>query len=150
MARTTLDLDPSVLRELRQRSLREGKSMSAVASEALARVMAEPADEDPSRLTWATKRMGTPQVDLEDIEAIQAVLDDVAEALACPKSQPPSSRNGGTAGSWSQSPPGAPDPKSRVIVWAFPEWRPYPYARPAAAAASVISATVEFTPLPIT
>ena len=37
MARTTLDLDPSVIEMLRERAKREGKSMGQVASEALAR-----------------------------------------------------------------------------------------------------------------
>ncbi|MEA2605840.1 MAG: hypothetical protein QOI00_597, partial [Chloroflexota bacterium] len=37
MSRTTIDLDPAVLRELRRRGAREGKSMGQVASELLAR-----------------------------------------------------------------------------------------------------------------
>ena len=43
MARTTLDLDPTVLRELRRLGARDGKSMGQVASELLARAVAETA-----------------------------------------------------------------------------------------------------------
>ena len=74
MPRTTLDLDPLVLRELRRRGEREGKSMGRVASEVLARALA---DSEPPRpgLTWASEDLGAPRVDLEDKDAVRAVLD---------------------------------------------------------------------------
>lgn len=74
MARTTLDLDPSVLRELRRRGDRERKSMGQVASELLAQALAgpEPANE-PFR--WTAADLGSPYVDLEDKEAVRALLD---------------------------------------------------------------------------
>lgn len=75
MARTTLDLDPSVLRELRRRGERDGKSMGLVASELLARVLDED-DSSPPPFEWVSRRLGVPRVDLEDKEALRAVLDD--------------------------------------------------------------------------
>jgi hypothetical protein len=74
MARTTLDLDPAVLRELRRRGERDGKSMGRVASELLAGVLREDAPSRPA-FAWVTHQLGTPLVDLEDKEALRAVLD---------------------------------------------------------------------------
>jgi len=76
MSRTTLDLDPSVLRSLRQRSRSEGKSMGQVASEVLARAMTEPPAEEPA-FEWDAADLGQPLVDLEDKDALYAVLDRV-------------------------------------------------------------------------
>jgi hypothetical protein len=75
MARTTLDLDPAVLRELRLRGERDGKSMGLVASELLARVLGED-DPPPPPFEWVSRPLGIPRVDLEDKEALRAVLDD--------------------------------------------------------------------------
>jgi len=76
MPRTTLDLDPSVLRELRRRGEREGKSMGQLASELLARELAErPEPRAESPLKWNSASLGTPRVDLEDKEALWALLD---------------------------------------------------------------------------
>ncbi len=77
MPRTTLDLDASVLRELRRRGRRESKSMGQVASELLARTLAEPdAAAPPAPLRWVRRSLGTPRVDLEDKEAVRALLDE--------------------------------------------------------------------------
>jgi hypothetical protein len=74
MPRTTLDLDGSVLSELRRRGQREGKSMGQVASEVLARGLAE--DDRPApAFKWKSARLGEPLVDLEDKEAVREVLD---------------------------------------------------------------------------
>ena len=75
MARTTLDLDPSVLRELRRRGASERKSMGQVASELLARSLVE-GDPQPARFQWVSRDLGISRVDLEDDEAVRAVLDD--------------------------------------------------------------------------
>lgn len=76
MPRTTLDLDASVLRELRRRGAREHKSMGTVASELLAVVLAQPREEaETAPLRWVSRRMGTPLVDLEDKEALRRALD---------------------------------------------------------------------------
>lgn len=75
MARTTLDLDPTILRELRQRGRREGKSMGQVASEVLANALAGPATREAPAFEWLSRELGRPLVDLEDKEAVRAVLD---------------------------------------------------------------------------
>ena len=75
MPRTTLDLDGSVLSELRRRARREGKSMSQRASELLAKAMAEGPERPTPGLRWRSDNLGVPLVDLEDAEAVSAVLD---------------------------------------------------------------------------
>jgi hypothetical protein len=75
MPRTTLDLDASVLSELRRRARREGKSMGQVASELLARGLAEGAERHVPALQWISHDLGEPLVDLEDRDAVQEALD---------------------------------------------------------------------------
>jgi hypothetical protein len=75
MPRTTIDLDPTVLRELRRRSSREGKSMGPIASELLARAVAEPTDRPAPDFTWTTADLGPPRIDLEDPEAVRRAID---------------------------------------------------------------------------
>jgi len=77
MARTTIDLDPAILRELRRRGAREGKSMGQVASELLARAVAQPTDLPVPEFSWAVADLGRPFVDLEDPEALHRALDGV-------------------------------------------------------------------------
>lgn len=73
--RTTLDLDGSVLEQLKQRQRRENKTLGQVASELLARALAETENEaEPAALAWATQPMGA-RVDLADTEAVQRLLD---------------------------------------------------------------------------
>ena len=78
MPRTTIDLDPEILRELRRRGAREGKSMGQVASELLARAVVTPADLPAPDFTWTTADLGAPLVDLEDAEAVRRALTDPA------------------------------------------------------------------------
>ena len=70
MARATLDLDPSVLRQLRHRGQQEHKTMGQVASELLAASL-QGIDAQARRVPagWATGQLGSPNVDLEDKEA---------------------------------------------------------------------------------
>ena len=75
MARTTIDLDPAILRELRRRGAREGKSMGQVASELLARAVATAADAPAPEFTWTSAPLGPALIDLEDKEAVRRVLD---------------------------------------------------------------------------
>ena len=76
MARTTLDLDSSIIRELRHRGAREHKSMGQVASELLARALREePVAERAGAFSWRSADLGLPAVDLEDDEALNRVLD---------------------------------------------------------------------------
>jgi hypothetical protein len=74
MPRTTLDLDASVLRELKQRRRKSGKSIGRIASELLAEALEE-RDPLPRReLQWRSARMGA-RVDLDDKEALRRALD---------------------------------------------------------------------------
>lgn len=75
--RTTLDIDGSVLEELRRRSARERKSMGQVASELLASALAEHNRDDAAQtFTWRSEKLGAPRVDLEDKEAVRRALED--------------------------------------------------------------------------
>ena len=75
--RTTIDLDPTVVKELKRRSKGAGKSMGQVASELLATSLREQAGRprDPDGLRWIAKDLGRPLVDLEDKEAVRALID---------------------------------------------------------------------------
>ena len=75
--RTTIDLDPMVVKELKRRSKGAGKSMGQLASELLATSLKEQAGRprDPGGLAWIAKDLGRPLVDLEDKEAVRALLD---------------------------------------------------------------------------
>jgi plasmid stability protein len=75
MSRTTLDLDPTVLRELRRRSAREGKSMGQVASELLARAVGSDGDLPSPPFEWVSGDLGRPLVDIEDKEEVRRALD---------------------------------------------------------------------------
>ena len=74
MPRTTVDIDASVLQELKRRQEREHKPLGQLISELVARALA--ADERPAPdFTWLARDL-QPRVDLEDKEAVSAVLDD--------------------------------------------------------------------------
>lgn len=76
MPRTTLDIDSSVLGDLRKRAKAEGKSMGELASELLARSVAVVGDPvEPVPIEWISRELGTPHVELEDKEAVRAALD---------------------------------------------------------------------------
>lgn len=75
MTRTTLDVDPTVLRELRLRASNEGKSMGQVASEVLADALREGGPKPTLAFEWRSGDLGRPLADLEDKEAIWAILD---------------------------------------------------------------------------
>ena len=77
MSRTTLDIDEPILSELRELAEQEGKSMGKLASELLARALAERASRPRGvpRLVWNTTP-GAPAVDLRDKDALWRILDD--------------------------------------------------------------------------
>jgi hypothetical protein len=75
ITRTTLDLDASVLAQLRQRAREENKSMGQVASERLAASLRPDSTAEPAAFEWPTSHMGRPKVDLHDREAIWRALD---------------------------------------------------------------------------
>jgi hypothetical protein len=74
MTRTTIDLDASVLEQLRRRAAIEHKSMGQLASEQLAVALREKTPQ-PVPPDWPTKQMGKPKVDLGDKEAVRKTLE---------------------------------------------------------------------------
>lgn len=74
MPRTTIDLDPIVLCELKRRQRTEGKTLGQLASELLSVALAS-APGEPARFVWRAHPMGA-LVDLEDDEAVRAALDE--------------------------------------------------------------------------
>ncbi len=75
MTRTTLDLDPGVLRDLKKRQKREGKSLGRLVSELLVGPLAQEVREQPREFHWISKNMGL-RVDLEDKEAVRRALEE--------------------------------------------------------------------------
>ena len=75
--RTTIDLDATVVKELKRRSKGAGKSMGQLASELLATSLREHDGRrrDALGFAWIAKDLGRPMVDLEDKEAVRALLD---------------------------------------------------------------------------
>lgn len=73
MPRTTLDLDATVMRELRRRQAVEGKTIGALVSELLAEALAEPQTPRPA-FSWTVRPMAA-RVDLDDKDAVYAALD---------------------------------------------------------------------------
>jgi hypothetical protein len=75
MARTTIDIDNAVLRELKKLKRREGKSLGRLVSELLAASLAEPRGDQPGPLGWTVRPMRA-LVDLDDKEAVRRALGD--------------------------------------------------------------------------
>jgi hypothetical protein len=75
MTRTTLDLDSSVLAQLRRRASAERKSMGQLASERLAVSLGEEMATEPGPLSWPALHMGRPRIDLDDKDTLWRVLD---------------------------------------------------------------------------
>ena len=74
MPRTTLDLDPSVLAELKRRQRREGKSLGRLVSELLAARLQADALPAPEPFAWQASPM-TARLDLDDAEAVRRAMD---------------------------------------------------------------------------
>lgn len=77
MPRTTLDIDATVLRELKRRQKQEKRKrpLGQIASELLAQALAETKPEEPEPFKWPSQPMGA-KVDLEDKDAVWAILDE--------------------------------------------------------------------------
>ncbi|MGH3329079.1 MAG: hypothetical protein ACRDPT_15025 [Streptomycetales bacterium] len=75
MTRTTIDLDPVVLRQLKARQRKEGKTLGRLASDLLAQALANTDPAPPSALRWTAADLG-PLVDLDDKEAVARALGD--------------------------------------------------------------------------
>ena len=73
MPRTTLDLDPSVLAELKRRRRREGKSLGRLVSELLAAQLEGDDLPPPHPFSWHAQPMGA-RVDLDDAEAVRRAM----------------------------------------------------------------------------
>jgi len=73
MPRTTVDIDASVLRELKKRQKREQKPLGQLVSELVAKALEEDTPGPPFR--WVTRDL-RPRIDLEDKDALWAVLDE--------------------------------------------------------------------------
>jgi plasmid stability protein len=71
--RTTIDLDPGVLRDLKARARREHKSLGRVASELLSASLAVEQTAETLPFSWTSRPMGA-LVDLEDKEAVRRAL----------------------------------------------------------------------------
>ena len=75
MARTTIDLDPTILRQLKARQRREGKTLGRLVSELLSTAMqADDESRPPALLAWSSRPMRA-LVDLDDPEAVRRALD---------------------------------------------------------------------------
>ena len=77
MARTTVDIDTAVLKEIKKIQKRDGRSLGAIISDLLSDAIARRAAKEPSAplVKWIAQPM-KPKVDLLDKEAIWKVLDD--------------------------------------------------------------------------
>lgn len=74
MVRTTLNIDDSVLDQLRSMARREGKPLSTVVSNLLARALDPQSAQSPRpKFRWSSQDMGPPLIDLEDGEALWAM-----------------------------------------------------------------------------
>lgn len=71
-----MNIDATVLRQLKRRQRAEGKSLGELVSELLARAMAgEPTGRESAPLRWRARPMRA-RVDLEDKDALARALED--------------------------------------------------------------------------
>ncbi len=75
MARTTIDIDSVVLRKLKERKRREGKTLGRLVSELLASALRDSDSRGQRELDWSSQPMGA-RVDLEDKEAVRRALEE--------------------------------------------------------------------------
>jgi hypothetical protein len=74
MPRTTIDIDSAVLRELKDRKQREGKTLGQLVSELLARALRTDASPSRRELGWRSQPMRA-RVDIDDKEAVRRALE---------------------------------------------------------------------------
>jgi len=74
MARTTIDIDAAVMRELKRRQAREGKPLGRLVSELLASALEQPEPAPATDFEWTTRSMGS-RVELDDKEALRRALE---------------------------------------------------------------------------
>jgi len=81
MMRTTVDIDPPVLGELKRLQKTEGKSLGQLVSELLADALGrrrQRAPDDRAAFRWTQRPMAA-RIDLKDKDALYAALDGPAE-----------------------------------------------------------------------
>jgi len=76
MPRTTIDIDATVLRELKRRQRAQGRTLGQLASELLASALATSGPTEPPAFRWTTAVMRS-RVDIEDKEAVRRALDEL-------------------------------------------------------------------------
>ena len=75
MARTTIDIEAPILKEIKDIQKKEGRTLGKIVSELLLEGLARRRSvPDTPKLNWISKRMQA-LVDLADKEALYAVLD---------------------------------------------------------------------------
>jgi hypothetical protein len=76
MPRTTVDIDASVVRELKRLRKREGKTLGQLISQIVAAALAREVEGEAERrpFAWTARAMGA-RVDLEDKEAVRAAVE---------------------------------------------------------------------------
>ncbi len=75
MPRTTLNIDRSVLDELRQEAEREERSLGELASELLAQALAQRERKRPE-FVWFHRDLGPARINLDDWAAVREFLDN--------------------------------------------------------------------------
>ncbi len=80
MARTTIDIDTPILKDLKRLQKRERKSLGRLVSDLLAEALARyrSGSLEDRELQWRSQRMN-PLIDIADKEAVYAALDDSRE-----------------------------------------------------------------------
>lgn len=78
MPRTTVNLDASVLGQLKRRQHKERKPLSELVNQLLAQALADTETPSPAArpLRWTSKAMRA-RVDLEDKDALRHALDEL-------------------------------------------------------------------------
>jgi len=78
MARTTLDIEDLVLRDLKRLQKQRGQTLGRLASELLARALDAELQQHPPRkaFRWTPIPLGEPRIDLRDKDAVWALLDE--------------------------------------------------------------------------
>ena len=76
MARTTLDIDEPILKELKDLQAKEKKSLGQLATELIAEALSLRAkSRKPKKFKWISRKL-RPRIDLEDKEALYKILDE--------------------------------------------------------------------------
>lgn len=75
MPRTTINIDPTVLQELKRRQRRDGKPLGELVSELVADALDRDSTEPETPFRWVARPMRA-MVDLDDTEAVRRALEE--------------------------------------------------------------------------